>query len=152
MKQLVEKKKKTNWVAIGMMQVCVQMFNNCFVYYCLICIIFLCLNCFSYTYQLLFVGYKAWTRLITVLVQLKVPLDVIWWCCYLTALWLCICYASTMLPLRLCYALNMFMLCFYYASVMFIVWFCYASVMLLSLFYRVTIMFSLKRNFNTIFL
>ena len=82
MKQLAEKKNKTNQLAIGMMQVCVQMFNNCFVYYCLIFIIFLCLNCFSYTYQLLFVGYKAWTRLITVLVQFKVPLDVIWGCCY----------------------------------------------------------------------
>ena len=150
MHQLVEKKKKTNWVAIGMMQVCVQMLNNCFVYYCLICIIFLCLNFFSYTYQLLFVGYKYWTRLITVLMQFKVPLDVILWCCYSTALRLCIRYASTMLPLHFCYALIMFMLCFWYASIVFIVCFCYASVVLLLLFYCVTVMFLLKRNFNTI--
>ena len=58
-KQSVEKKNKKNWVEIGMMKVCVQFFNNYLVYYCLIFIIFLCLNCFSNTYQLLFVGHKA---------------------------------------------------------------------------------------------
>ena len=151
MKQSVEKKKKTNGVAIGMMKVCVQMFNNCFVYYCLICIIFLCFNCFSNTYQLLFVGYKSWTHLISVLVQFKFPLGVIWWCCSSTTLPLCIRYASTMLPLRFCYASIMFMLCLCYASDMFIVCFCCASVILYSVFYCATVMFSLKRNFNTIF-
>ena len=151
MKQLVEKKKNINWVAIGMMKVCVKNFDNYFLYYCLICIIFLCLDCFSNTYQLLFVGYKAWTRLITVLAQFKFPLDVIWWCCSSTMLPLCIHYASTMLPLRYCYASIMLMLCFCYASIMFIICFCCASVMLLSLFYRATVMFSLKQKFNTIF-
>ena len=155
MEQLVDNKKKTNWVAIGMMQVCVQMFNNWFVYYCLICIIFLCLNCFSYTYQLLFVGYKSWTRLITVLVQFKVPLYVIWWCCSSTTLPLCIRYASVILLLRFCYVLIMFMLLFCYASVTILLCLschCYVYVMLLSLFYCATVMFPLKRNFNTIFL
>ena len=49
-KHLVEKEEDKNRVAIGMMIVCVQLFNDCFVYYCMICIIFLCLN-FSVTYN-----------------------------------------------------------------------------------------------------
>ena len=55
-----------------------------------------------------------------------------------------------MLLLRLCYALIMYILCFCYALIMFILCFCYASVMLLSLLYCATVMFPLKRKFNTI--
>ena len=125
------KKKKTNRVAIEMMQVFVKMFNNCFVYYCLIFIIFLCLNCFSYTYQLLFGGYKAWIRLITVLVQFKFPLDVIWRCCYYTAVWLCISYASVKLLLFFYYVYVMLILCFYYVYRMLLLCFCYFVVAVL---------------------
>ena len=137
MKQFVDKKKKTNWLAIVMMMVCVQMFNNYFLYYCLICIIFLCLNCFSYTYQLLFVGYKYWTRLITVLVQFKVPLDAIWWCCYSTTLQLRFDYEFVTLPLCLRYASVMLWLCLCYASVMLLLCcYCCFNVLLLCFYWN----------------
>ena len=49
-KQLVDKEKKTNRLAIGMMKVCAQLFNYYFVYYCLICIALLWLNFFNTIY------------------------------------------------------------------------------------------------------
>ena len=102
-----------NRLAIGMMKVCVKLFNYCFVYYCFIFIIFLRLNCFSNTCQLLFVSYESWTCLITVWAQFKVAVFV-----------MCLCYAPVMLMLCICYDYVMLLLSF----VMLVTWFCYVDV------------------------
>ena len=114
-----------------MTKVCVQLSKNCFVYYCLICIIFLCLNCFSNTYQLFLLVIKpelVWS-------QCWCRSKFLWMWYNTVVLPLFFRFASVLLLLSLCYASVMLMSCLSYAYVMLLLYQCHCFIVPLLCFH-----------------
>ena len=106
-----------------MMKVCVQLFNDCFVYSYLICIIFLCFNCFSNTYQLFLLVINP--ELVCLQLGCSPKLLCLGCASVVLLLWvyfdsvifmLCLCYASVMIMLCWCNCLLMLLLCFHWSE------------------------------------